>query len=300
MDRSRRLGGTPNDAPQASRLTVRAKKNRRRGASPSLWSRVPRPRAVADACGRLVRRSVPALAVAGVVAVLVGGGWLGQRFITTSPRFAITEIDIRGAAQLAPEEVRAALPVAIGDNIFAADLDAIEAELLHAQPWLATADARRVLPHTIIIDVTEHAAAGIAAFGNELYLVDASGQPFLRAEVVPDLPVVTGLTRDDYRHDPVGTAQTIAAALDVLATWRADPARPAIRELAVDAHHALTLRTRDSGAAIQVGVLGAPLADRLRTFDAAWAELSEEERARARAFHLTSHSDRVTVAFAKD
>ena len=303
MDRSRRLGTTPNDAsvPAASRLTVRNKKNRRRMAPPaSLWSRVPRPRAVADACGRLVRRSVPALAVAGVVAVLAGGVWLGQRFITTSPRFAITDIQIHGTSQLTAEDVRAALPIAIGDNIFAADLDALEERVRHAQPWLARVEAHRVLPHTIVVDVREHAAAGIAAFDSEWYLVDAAGQPFMRVELVPDLPVVTGLSRADYERDPGGTSQTIAAALATVAAWRAQGERPAIRELRIDEYRGLTLVTRDTGAAIQVGGLGTPIADRLRTFDAAWAELSEEERQRARAFHLDTQPDHVTVAFAKD
>jgi cell division septal protein FtsQ len=266
----------------------------------SLWSRVPRPRAVADACGRLARRSVPALVATAILGVLAGGLWLGHRFVTTSDRFAITGIEVTGAERLSADDIRAALPVAIGDNIFTADLDAIEAELLHAQPWLANADARRVLPHTIVVDVREHAAAGIVSFDGELYVVDSAGQPFMRVGSAPDLAVVTGFSRADYARDATGTSHTIGEALAALAAWSADATRPAIGELRVDAHQGLTLVARDTGATISVGPLSAPLADRLRTFDAAWAELSESERQHARAFHLTSHPDHVTVAFAKD
>jgi len=266
----------------------------------SLWSRVPRPRAVADACGRLARRSIPLLGATAILAVLAAGLWLGHRFVTTSDRFAITAIEIDGARRLSADDIRAALPIAVGDNIFTADLDAIEADLLHAQPWLATADARRVLPHTIAVEVREHAAAGIVSFDGELYVVDSAGQPFMRVGSATDLAVVTGFSRADYARDAAVTSHTIGEALAALAAWSADATRPAIGELRVDAHQGLTLVARDTGATISVGALSAPLADRLRTFDAAWAELSESERQHARAFHLTSHPDHVTVAFAKD
>src|SRR5436190_4716348 len=98
MDRSHRSGakGRPATAelaaaaspPPSSRLTLRGRKNRRRPAP--LWSRVPPPRTIADACGRALRRSLPA-AIAAFALLGVGAGlWLGYRFVTTSSRYAIT------------------------------------------------------------------------------------------------------------------------------------------------------------------------------------------------------------------
>jgi hypothetical protein len=75
--------------------------------------------------------------------------------------------------------------------------------------------------------------------------------------------------------------------------------RPEISEVHVDAHHSVTLRTYDRGVAIQLGALR-ELEERLTTFDAAWTELSDAERARVTALHLDARSDQVTVAFAKD
>lgn len=313
MDRSRRTGARgrapaeappPAPPPSSSRLTLRPRKNRRRPAS--LWARAPRPRALADACGRALRRSLPALVA--TCAVLGAGAaiWLGYQFVTTSSRYAITSIEIHGARRLAADEVRAALPVAAGDNVFLVSTDEV-VRALRRDPWIASATARRVLPGTLVVELREHEPAAIAVLGDP-YLVGADGHPFKRARIEDGegegLPIVTGLDRAAYRRDPDAAARTIAAALDVLARWRARPDRPAIGELHVGAHGALTLRTYDHGAAIELGSHDPParLDARLRSFDAVWAELrgGAGERGRARSFHLDARPDQVTVAFAKD
>jgi cell division protein FtsQ len=306
MERSRRSGtnadtATPaGDPPASSRLNVR-RKNRRKPAS--LWSRVasrrPSRREIVDACGRALRRSLPALAATCAIGIVCGALWLGYRFVTTSPRFAITEIQVAGNARLSADEIRDAMPIAIGDNIFAADLASL-GDALRTHPWIASAEVKRILPHTLTVEIREHEPAGLVALG-ELYLVDNHGRPFKRADLAAgdgeDLPIVTGLARDAYRKDPGDTADAIARALGVAAAWRAEAERPAIGEVYVDAHHALTLRTYDHAIAIQLGQGGPTpeLADRMRLFDAAWAELGEQERLRARAIHLDT---RVTISFA--
>lgn len=298
MDRSRRgtKDGAASSVPQASRLTVRGKKNRRRPGS--VWSRLPRPRVVADACGRALRRSLPALAATAGITVIGVGAWAGYRFVTTSPRFAITSIEVTGETHLTGDQIRAAIPVALGDNVFATNLGAISASL-RAMPWIASVDVHRVLPHTIVVEITEHKPVAIVELG-ELYLVDASGHPFKRAQLESgegaDLPVITGIDRATYEAAPQPTAAVITAALATLATWREDPARPAIGEIHLDAQQAITLRTYDSAAAIQLGPIGPELPARMHTFDVAWAELSAPERQRARAIHVDARIDQVTVA----
>src|SRR5690606_24041218 len=126
-----------------------------------------------------------------------GTAWAGYRFVTTSPRFAIAHIEVSGNQVLSADQVRASLPVRTGDNVFEADLDAI-VEAVRANPWVASARAHRVLPHTIVVDIREHVPAAIVQLG-PLYLVDAEGHPFKRAELDTDecagLPVITGLDR---------------------------------------------------------------------------------------------------------
>ncbi len=258
---------------------------------------MPKPAQIADACGRALRRSLPAIVGGAVLAVIGGSAWAGYRWITTTPRFAITEISVRGASHLRPEQIRAELPVHAGDNVFATDLGEVS-RALHANPWIADADVARVLPHTLAIEVRERTPVALAELGG-LYLVGADGRPFKRAsdDEAKDLPVVTGLDRAGYLADPAGTAAQIRGALAALATWSAGGDRPAIRELHLDARGALALHTTDSDTAIELGAIDSDLASRIQTFDAAWSELADGERARARAVHLSAHSDHVTVAF---
>jgi len=307
MDRSRRQGARvaprgpaslPEKAPpRASRLTIRPKNQRRRPTA-SLWERLPAPAVVANACGRALRRALPALAAVGVLGAIGGTAWAGYELVTHSQRFAIAQISIRGNHHLADDQIRALLPIRVGDNVFAADLDAAIREL-RANPWVESAESHRVLPRTIAIEVHEHEPVALADLGG-FYLVDASGHPFKRAALDTDdvdgLPIVTGLDRIAYLADPAATAHLVQSALGALSLWRAG-GRPAIGEIHIDPHGALTLHTFDRATAVQLGGVDDGLAARMRTFDAAWAELSDDERARTRAVHLDTHSDHVTVAF---
>jgi cell division septal protein FtsQ len=298
MDRSQRGGAKETSRPPASsRLTFRAKKNRKRPGS--IWSRVPRPAQMADACGRMLRRAAPAAIGVAIVGAIGGAAWAGYHFVTHSPRFAITTIDVRGNHHLSTDQVLADLPAHVGDNVFATSLDGVVREL-RAEPWIAKASAHRILPHTIVIDVVEREPAAMADLGG-LYLVDETGHPFKRAAIDADdgagLPIVTGLDRTAYLADPDGTATQIRGALATLASWRASSDRPAIGELHLDAHGALTLHTYDEATAIQLGAADHDVASRMETFDAVWAELTDAERSRATSIHLDDRPDHVTVAF---
>lgn len=293
MDRSRRQGAKETEPPSASRLTVKPKRNRRRTAG-SLWARVPRPAAMADACGRALRRSLPAAAALGVLVAVGGTAWASYRFVTTSPRFAITEVVIHGNRHVAAVDLRS---VRVGDNVFATSLDEVVREL-RANPWIADAEARRILPHTIAIEVRERTAVAVAELGG-LYLVDASGHPFKHAsdDEGAGLPVLTGLDRAAYAAAPDAVAAQLQGALAALDDWRGIGDRPAIGEVHLDPHGALVLHASDSPTAIDLGPPG-ELAARLRAFDAAWAALTAAERTRARTVHLGS--DHATIAFAKN
>lgn len=310
MDRSRRQaasGARPATAPPASsRLTVRKYKNRRRPGS--TWSRFPKPAAIADACGRALRRSLRAVALVCAIGAMAGSAWAGHRWLMTSPRFAITSIAVSGAHRVDAARLRAELPVRIGDNVFA-DLTAI-ARVARTDPWVASAEVHRILPHTIAIELREHTAAAVVELG-ERYLADPEGQPFKRiapsdlaaldpdGDGAPRLPLITGLTRAAYTADPQATARTVRDAIAAAGHWRA-AGRPALGGLELDPHGVVTLRTADPAIAILLGGLGGGLDARIRMFDVAWAGLSEAERSRTRAVHLDARSDHVTVAFAKE
>jgi cell division septal protein FtsQ len=297
MDRSRRGTGKQPTPPASSRLTVKARPNRRLKQG-SIWSRLPKPPVIADACGRALRRSLPALVGAGVLVAVGGTAWAGYRFVTTSDRFAITSIEVRGNQQVPRDALVTSLPVKVGDNVFSASLDAIAAEV-RQNPWVATANAHRELPHTIVVDIREHVAVALVELGG-MYLVDAEGHPFKRAELGADdgagLPIITGLARTAYVADPVGTSANVRNALAALTRWRSEPERPSIGEVHLDTHGGLTLVTYEQAITIQLGLIDDSLGLRMQTFDATWSELSPSERTSARAIHLDARPDQVTVA----
>jgi cell division protein FtsQ len=302
MDRSRSTtAATPATAgaprlPTSSRLVLRPNK-RRRGPI-----RLPRPRVVVEACGRALRRAAPSLLAVLAVGAVGGGAWGVHHWLTTSPRFAVATIAVRGSHVLSDDEVRELLPFHAGDNVFSVDTGAAE-RALAAEPWIARARVTRHLPRTVTVDVTERTPAAVVA-ADGLYLVDAAGRPFKRAELArgegEGLPVVTGVPRPLFASAPDEAAARVQHALAVLAAWTTGGARPAVGEVRVDQHGA-TLFTFDDAVAVRVGDAdGAELATRLRRFDAAWAALSPDEQRRARAVHVDSDTrrDLVTVSFA--
>jgi cell division protein FtsQ len=263
-----------------------------------MWSRVPKPAQIADACGRALRRSLPAVIGAGVLAAIGGTAYAGYHWVTTSPRFAITRITVQGNHHLTGDQIRAAVPAHIGDNLFATNLGAVE-HSLRGNPWIADVEVHRMLPHTISIDLREHVPVAVADLGG-LYLVDDAGRAFKRAELDEGdgagLPVITGLGREAYLANPGAAAAQIEGALGAVATWQATADRPQIAEVHLDGRGAIALVTA-SGTSIELGTIDAALAARMRTFDTAWAELADSERERASAVHLDPGSDHVTVAF---
>lgn len=299
MDRSREDRGRGEAVPTESRLTLdRARRNKRRSAP--LRERAPSPRAVVISCSRILRRLAPVmflLALGGSAAYGARAGW---HFLMTSPRFAVTHVDVRGAHAMSPDAIRERAPITLGENIFQIDLTKIDAALAD-EPWIASVTSSRELPHGILIEVHERVAAA-AVLLDGIYLADAEGRLFKRAhgDEAASLPVITGLTRDDVSHDPDSAGARIRAALAALATW--GDSRPKLGELHVDVRRAVTFYTFDDAVAIFLGsASGDALAARLDDFDAAWAALTPDERARARAIHLDldSRPDHVTVAFAK-
>jgi len=237
------------------------------------------------------------LAIAGIGAT-AGGGYAAYRFVTHSPRFAITDIEIRGTHVLDARALEARLGFHEGDNIFTAPLAAAETRLSH-EPWIADVRVHRELPHTIVVDVREREPAAVVDVDG-LYLAEANGHVFKRAATEhgegAGLPVVTGIDRATYAGDEAGAATEIARALDTLTAWSRDAARPRVGEVHLDRRGGVTLYTYDGAIAIRAGDA---LAARLRTFDRAWAALSPDERARTRAVHVDNltRPDHVTVAF---
>jgi cell division protein FtsQ len=269
-----------------------------------LRARLPDRSQVRALCGRAGRAALPGLIAVASVAGAAGAAFLGYGWLTSSPRFALAGVEVRGARELDQADVEAALGPAMGANLFRLPLEAIERRL-RAEPWIADVAVRRRLPDHLVVDIDEHRAAALVDLDG-LYLVDASGRAFKRADLArgeaAGLPVVTGVGRDAYRRNADQAQERIRAALAAAGAYALDPGRPPLGEVHRDPDRGLTLFTRRPVVAIHLGRPGGPavLRRRLALFDAAWAALGPDERAALSAVHLDRDGSpvRVTVAFA--
>ncbi len=160
--------------------------------------------------------------VAGVALVLgasVAVAWSARRHVMTSPRFAITDVQVLGAEHRPVDAILAESGLLVGTNVFAADLDAARASLL-ADPWIGEVSLARRLPGTILVQVVERRAAALVAMG-DTYLCTADGEPFKRLEPGDpvELPLVTGIHPDSLTTDRDGALRTVRRAVDLAADY---------------------------------------------------------------------------------
>jgi cell division protein FtsQ len=155
------------------------------------------------------------------------------RYTRTSPRFAVRVIQLSGNARRSPDDVMKRAGVTMGQNIFAADLEAMRAAILE-DPWIETAALSRRLPSTLAVDVTEREAAALVAIGPDLYLATRQGELFKRIEPGDpfDFPIVTGLRADEVADGPLVPAppdrratrvSSVARALEVSSEYDRTP-----------------------------------------------------------------------------
>jgi cell division protein FtsQ len=193
--------------------------------------------------------------------------------VMKSPRFAIASIDVEGAARRSHDALVAESGLALGTNVFAADLDAARAKLL-ADPWIESASLQRRLPGTILVRVTERKPAAIVAIGDTVFAT-AEGEPFakLQPDDPLDLPLVTGLSPDDLATDREGAVRTIRKAIDLAAEYeRSEAARRAsLEEVHVSPEGAFTLVVGHSGLELVLG--GPPFRRKLDQAARLFAEL---------------------------
>jgi cell division protein FtsQ len=182
---------------------------------------IPVPLRPARGPSRWARIARAVLGGALVVATSALVAWAARRYVMTSPRFAVTDIEVVGSERRAPDAVSAESGISVGANVFALDLDAARAKIL-ADPWIAEATLARRLPGTILVQITERKAAALVALG-DTFLVTSQGEPFKRVEPGDpvDLPLVTGLRPEDLADDREGATRTIRRAIDLAAEYEA-------------------------------------------------------------------------------
>ena len=257
---------------------------------------VPVPQRVERAPSRWARVARTVLGASLVIATSALVAWAARRYVMTSPRFAVTDVEVVGGDRRTPDAVSAESGIGVGGNVFALDLDAARAKIL-ADPWISEATLARRLPGTILVQITERKPAALLAVGDTL-LVTSQGEPFKRVEPGDpvDLPLVTGLRPDDLTEDHEGATRTIRRAIDLAAEYEASSLsrRSPLEEVHVSPEGTFTLVVGRSATELVLG--GPPFRRKLDQAARVVAEL-DKRGAKADAIMLDNDGrpDRVVV-----
>jgi cell division protein FtsQ len=270
--------------------------NRRLRESMPPAAEVPVLPRVERAPSRWARIARTVLGASLVIATSALVAWAARRYVMTSPRFAVTDVEVVGGERRTPDAVSAESGISVGGNVFALDLDAARARIL-ADPWISEATLARRLPGTILVQITERKPAALVAVGDTL-LVTSQGEPFKRVEPGDpvDLPLVTGLRPDDLTEDHEGATRTIRRAIDLAAEYEASSLsrRSPLEEVHVSPEGTFTLVVGRSATELVLG--GPPFRRKLDQAARVVAEL-DKRGAKADAIMLDNDGrpDRVVV-----
>ena len=178
---------------------------------------LPQPRG-RGAAAALLRTAVVMLLSAGLSA----GAWHGFRWSTTTSMFALREVKFAGLVHATERDMLARSGLRLGANLMALDL-AAAARSLEAHPWVASARLSRSFPGTVLAEIVEHRPAAQVQLGG-LYLLDDDGRVFKRVgpEDSVDLPLVSGVTREEWLRDKGAAQLRLYSALHLLEVWRAE------------------------------------------------------------------------------
>jgi cell division protein FtsQ len=156
-----------------------------------------------------------ALGLTVVTAALVWGGIELRAWALASPTFALQTVSFSGLQRASRGELLKLAGLGAGQNLWTLDPGALERAMLQ-HPWVQSVEVTRRFPKGVSVEVVEHAPAALAVLG-DLYVLDDEGEPFKR--VTPgdglDLPLVTGVEREDYVADADKVRERLRGALDV-------------------------------------------------------------------------------------
>ena len=164
--------------------------------APVVQQRVRRHSSRRRRARRLARWRRVALVVL-IAAAVLGLEGVALRWLLTSPRFAVTAVEVRGAGRVPEERVREVAGVAPGTNVFRVDT-AAAAERLQQLPEVRHADVSRALPARVVISIEERRPFTLVHAGR-LHWIDEDGVAFgaEHRAVSTEVPIITGLTPEE-------------------------------------------------------------------------------------------------------
>ncbi len=216
------------------------------------------------------------------------GALFGWRWATTSPTFAITDVIVTGNTRATDAELARLGGVEKGMNLVALDTSAVERSIRTQHPWVKAVALTRRFPTHLSIDVVEHHPVATLALG-DLYLVgdDATLIKGVRPGEGIDLPLISGLDRDELASHRDESLARVRSAVDLLETYQASAAAKnhPLSELHLTQDGVTLVTTAGEEIVLGDGDVGAKLARLARVR----AQL-QSKRAVAQVIHLENRA----------
>ncbi len=250
-----------------------------------------------DSTVALGRRVGPYVVLAVVAVTIPYLVLTGYRRVTSSPYFAISDIDIEGASHAEVHRLAERAKLVHGTNIFDVDPTAA-ANVFEASPWIDRATVDRQLPDKIDVDLDEF-QPGAMLVGSETHVVSTEGRPIAPVDIGADeefyeLPMVTGLSLDDLEGEEGRSLMREALRVSELYASMGLSDGGTLSEIHVDPVVGLTLTVEGTATQIRLGRgQYRRRLERLRTVRETLAERGVEP-----AYILMDHDDsleRITV-----
>ncbi|BEQ16354.1 cell division protein FtsQ/DivIB [Desulfoferula mesophila] len=221
--------------------------------------------------------------------------------LSTSRALAVQRAEVWGTGHLSRLDILSAAEVGSDSNLLALPVGEI-AQRVRALPWVQTAEVRRRLPDTVIIQVSERRPAYMALVEGHLFYLDQDLRPIAvhRRRALPDLPVITGLSRADLAQPDDEVLELMAAARRLLGLLPASDLAPGGRlaELHLDRVWGISLLFNDLTPVVRLGFKD--YARRLARLEQVRGDLDQRgELERARLIDLES-SRRVVVRLGRE
>jgi cell division protein FtsQ len=166
-----------------------------------------------------LRRALRPLGVLVVAGVVVGATALTWRWALTTPRFAVSHVEVRGASRLPAEQIVAVAGIRPGTNLLRLDVAGATARV-EAMPEIRHAQIVRDLPGRVTIYVDERRPFTLVNAGR-LHWVDEEGRALgvTSSPVALAVPAITGLSEDELqtmRTAPSKKAQLAIGLIRIL------------------------------------------------------------------------------------
>jgi cell division protein FtsQ len=182
--------------------------------APVARQRIDRRRRLARRARSLGRAALALLAVGS----LVGAGAVGVRWLVTSPRFAVSEVQVLGASRLAAAEIIAASGIRGGVNLWKIDARAAAAAV-EGLAAVRRAEVIRAFPNRVTIVVEERRPFTLVHAGR-LHWIDEDGVRVASEAraVTVSLPVISGLTDDEIASASRAPSERVLTGVRLIRT----------------------------------------------------------------------------------